>query len=106
MVSGRRISKNLWSEASKWEARILNRTLALYVKDMTLEEAWSGMKPLVHHLKVFGCMVFVHIPKVHRKKLDAKSVKCVHLGVSEEYKVYKLYDPIEKKYFNKYGCGT
>ncbi|PNX88851.1 copia-type polyprotein, partial [Trifolium pratense] len=31
------------------------------------------------------------------KKLDPKSIKCIHLGVSEESKAYKLYDPIQKK---------
>jgi hypothetical protein len=32
-----------------------------------------------------------------RKKLDAKSIKCVYLGVSEESKAYRLYDPVNKK---------
>ena len=46
---------------------------------------------------MFGCIAYVHIPDVHRKKLDDKRKKCVHLGVSEESKAYKLYDPIEDK---------
>lgn len=46
---------------------------------------------------MFGCIAHVHIPDVHRKKLDNKSMKCVHLGVSEESKAYKLYDPVNKK---------
>jgi hypothetical protein len=33
----------------------------------------------------------------YRKKLDNKSIKFVHLGLSEESNVYKLYDPLEKK---------
>ncbi|MCI41411.1 copia-type polyprotein, partial [Trifolium medium] len=57
----------------------------------------SGVKPSVHHFRVFGCLAHVHVPNVHRKKLDGKSIKCVHLGVSEESKAYKLYDPIERK---------
>ncbi|MCI25440.1 hypothetical protein A2U01_0046631 [Trifolium medium] len=55
------------------------------------------MKPSVKHFKVFGCLAFVHIPDVQRKKLDSKSIECVHLGVSEESKAYKLYSPIDKK---------
>ncbi|KAJ8616926.1 hypothetical protein MRB53_013112 [Persea americana] len=35
--------------------------------------------------------------KSQRKKLDNKSFKCVLLGVSEESKAYRLYDPISKK---------
>ena len=30
-------------------------------------------------------------------KLDAKSFKCVLLGVSEESKAYRLFDPISNK---------
>jgi hypothetical protein len=64
---------------------------------MTPEEAWSGEKPSVHHFKVFGCLAFAHIPDSQRTKLDDKSIKCIHLGVSEESKAYKLYDPEKKK---------
>ena len=39
----------------------------------------------------------MHIPYVHIRKLDNKSTKCAHLGVNEESKAYKLYDPVEEK---------
>jgi hypothetical protein len=64
---------------------------------MTPEEAWSGSKPSVHHFRVFGCLAHVHIPDVHRKMLDGKSIKCILLGVSEESKAYKLFEPVEKR---------
>ena len=63
----------------------------------TPEEAWSGLKPLVDHFRVFGCVSHVHVPDNKRVKLDAKSFKCVLLGVSEESKAYRLFDPISKK---------
>jgi hypothetical protein len=46
---------------------------------------------------VFGCLAFVHVPDVNRKKLDSRITKCVLLGVSEESKAYKLYDPASKR---------
>ncbi|KAL6334805.1 hypothetical protein AAG906_021773 [Vitis piasezkii] len=46
---------------------------------------------------VFGCISHVHIPDSKRTKLDDKSVKCVLLGVSEESKAYRLYDPVSQK---------
>jgi hypothetical protein len=67
------------------------------VKNVTPEEAWSGIKPFVHHFRVFGCLAYAHVPDNHRKKLDNMSIKCDYLGLSEESKAYKLYDPIEKK---------
>lgn len=46
---------------------------------------------------MLGCIAFVHIPDVHRKKLDVKSIKCVLLEVSEESKAYKFYDHMNSK---------
>jgi hypothetical protein len=37
------------------------------------------------------------VPDAQRKKLDVKSIKCVFLGVSEESKAYRLYNPVTKK---------
>ena len=37
------------------------------------------------------------MPDSKRTKLDDKSFSCVLLGVSEESKAYRLYDPISQK---------
>jgi hypothetical protein len=31
---------------------------------------FTGKKPEVSHLKIFGCPVFIHIPKEKRNKMD------------------------------------
>ncbi|GAU38467.1 hypothetical protein TSUD_151900 [Trifolium subterraneum] len=67
------------------------------VKNITPEEAWSGIKPSVHHFRVFGCLAYAHIPDNQRKKLNNKNIKCVLLGLSDESKAYKLYDPLERR---------
>ena len=67
------------------------------VKNITLKEAWSGIKPSVEHFRVFGCLEHVHVPDAKRTKLEDKSIACVLLGVSEESKAYRLYNPIAKK---------
>ncbi|CAI7803193.1 unnamed protein product [Closterium sp. NIES-54] len=45
-------------------------------------EKWSGKKPLVDMLRVFGCMGLVHVPKEKRDKLQAAAVWAVHLGLA------------------------
>ena len=55
------------------------------------------MKPSVDHFKVFGCIAHVHIPEERRTKLDNINITCVLLGVGEESKGYKLFDPVAKK---------
>ncbi|KAK2427210.1 putative mitochondrial protein [Trifolium repens] len=97
MITARDVPKKFWPEAVKWAAYVMNRCPTFAVRDMTPEEAWSGRKPSVHHFRVFGCLAHVHVPDVHRKKLDGKSIKCVLLGVSEESKAYKLYEPVGKR---------
>ncbi|KAK2451463.1 putative mitochondrial protein [Trifolium repens] len=97
MIAARNVPKKFWPEPVKWAAYVMNRCPTLAVRDMTPEEAWSGRKPSVHHFRVFGCLAHVHVPDVHRKKLDGKSIKYVLLGVSEESKAYKLYEPVGKK---------
>jgi hypothetical protein len=97
MLSGKEVLKKFWPEAVNWSVYVLNRCPTLAVKDVTPEEAWSGIKPCVDHFRVFGCVAHIHVPSSQRKKLDNKSVTCVLLGMSEESKAYMLYDPISKK---------
>jgi hypothetical protein len=97
MLACRNVPKMFRPVAVKWACYVMNRSPTLSVKNMTPEEAWSGEKPSVHHFKVFGCLAFAHVPDSQRTKLDDNSIKCIHLGVSEESKAYKLYDPEKKK---------
>src|SRR5262249_32519737 len=97
MLSEKQVPKNFWPEAVNWTAHVLNRSPTLVVKDMTPEEAWSGVKPNVDYFRVFGCIGHVHVSDSKRKKLDDKTFQCVLLGISEESKAYRLYDPASKK---------
>ena len=49
------------------------------------------------HLKVFGCICFVHTQPTHRDKLDPRAVRCVFMGYSSTQKSYKCYNPVTKK---------
>lgn len=31
--------------------------------DKSLQKQWSGQKPNASHLRTFGCLAYVHIPK-------------------------------------------
>eukprot|EP00253_Pinus_taeda_P017055 PITA_17055 len=61
------------------------------------EEAWSGQKQTVTHMRVFGCVAYAHVPDQLRRKLDSKAEKCVFVGDCHESKAYKLYNPSTKK---------
>ncbi|GAU15733.1 hypothetical protein TSUD_235460 [Trifolium subterraneum] len=97
VLACRNVPKSFWPEALKWAAYVMNRSPTSSVRDMTPEEAWSGVKPSVKHFRTFDCLAYAHVPDSHRKKLDNKSIKCVLLGISDESKAYKLYNPVDKK---------
>ncbi len=58
----------------------MNRTPTAAVHGMTLEEKYSGRKPDLSHLKVFGCIAYVHVLDELHTKLDPKAEKCVFIG--------------------------
>ena len=71
--------------------------------NMTPNEVWSGKKPSISHIKLFGCNAFVHVPKEKRSKLDKKELKCIFIGYKEGMKRYKIWDPSSRKtMYNRY----
>ena len=78
VLSEKEVPKSFWPDVVQWADHVLNRSPTTIVKDMTPEEAWSGCKPSVEHFRVFGSIVYVHVPDVKRTKLDDKSVEVCH----------------------------
>lgn len=97
MLIEKKIPKTFWPEVVNWTINVLNRSPTIAVKSKTPKEAWQGLKPSVEHFRVFSCNSHVHIPDNKRVKLEAKSLKCIFLGVSDESKSYRLFDPISSK---------
>ena len=45
----------------------------------------------VSHLKIFGCPMYIHIPKQKRTKIDPSGKKGLFVGYSEQSKSYRIY---------------
>lgn len=97
ILMNKSIPKSFWPEAVKWSVHVLNRCPTFAAKNIKPEEAWSNHKPNVDHFKKFGCIAYARIPDEQRKKIDNKGVKCIFLGVSDESKACRLYNPVTKK---------
>jgi hypothetical protein len=54
---------------------------------------FTGKKPKVSHLKIFGCLVFVHISKEKRNKLEPSGKKGIFVGYCEASKAFRIYIP-------------
>ena len=62
-----------WAEAIAHAADIRNRFICPTGRSKTCYEVLTGVKPRVDHIKVFGGLTSVHVPKEKRKKLDSKN---------------------------------
>jgi hypothetical protein len=58
---------------------------------MTLEEAFTGVKLEVGHFRIFGCPVYIHLPKEKRSKLEPYGRKGTFVGYNESSKAYRIY---------------
>lgn len=95
MLYARNVPLNLWAEAVNCAVCLLNRTSSSQTPNITPMELWSGVKPSLEHVRVFGCEGYVHVPDQLRKKLDSKSRKMMLVGYDNSN--YKMYDPIIKR---------
>ena len=100
MLSDSKLPKVFWGEALSTAAYVRNRSPTSSLKDKTPYEVLNGRKPNVKHLRIFGCVSHVHIPKDEREKLDSKSKKCILLGYGSTTKGYRLYNLDTKKVFH------
>ena len=93
MLADSGLSKRFWAEALSTAVFLRNRSPTKCLEGVTPAEAWTGEKPDVSTLRIFGCTAYSHMPKDERQKLDSTARKCVFLGYGSETKCYRLYDP-------------
>ncbi|PSD62998.1 hypothetical protein C7G80_19275, partial [Acinetobacter nosocomialis] len=85
------LSKSYWGEAVVTATFLRNRCpTRSTIHDKSPHQVWTGKKPLLANLKVFGCHAYVTVPKEKRTKFDARSVRCRFLGYSEHEKAYRF----------------
>ena len=79
-MKAKRLPKFFWAEAVSCAVYLSNRSPTKNVRDQTPQEAWSGRKPSVKHLRIFRSIAYAHVPHQGRAKLDDRSVKYVFVG--------------------------
>ena len=93
MLHDQYLPMHLWATAARTKVYVQNRTPHRVLENKTPEEVFSGKKPEANHLRIFGCLVYIHIPKEKRKKLDPSGKKGIFVGYSESSKSYRIYFP-------------
>lgn len=92
MLHAKKLNLNLWAEGVNTSVFVLNRTGTSSIKDKSPCELWFNETMKFDYFKVFGSMIYAHIPKQKRQKLDKKAEKLLFVGYSENMKGYRVYD--------------
>jgi hypothetical protein len=96
MMHDQNLPLSLWAEAVSTAVYIQNRCPHKALEAKIHEEVFTGIKPLVDHLRIFGSPVYIHIPKKKRTKLEPSGKKRTFVGYSETSKAYRIYIPGQK----------
>jgi len=91
MIYDQDLPKFLWGEATKTIVYIQNQSPHRSLDKLTPEEVFTGRKPSIDHVLIFGCLVYIHISKDRIKKLDPSGMKGTFVGYSNSSKAYKIY---------------
>lgn len=87
-----KLPPGLWAEAVRHSVYVLNRLPTRALTGQTPYEAWTGLKPDISHIRVFGCLAHMRTPGNQMQKLDDRSVPVINLGKEPGTKGYRLYD--------------
>ncbi|KAL4387066.1 hypothetical protein GQ457_09G030440 [Hibiscus cannabinus] len=92
MAFEKHLPKLFWEEVVATAVYLLNRLATKVVDGKTPFEAWSGSKPSVKHLRVFGSICYSHISANMRSKLDERAWRGIFVGYSSQSKGYRIYN--------------
>ena len=87
----------LWVEACNTAVYLQNTSPHRALGHVTPEEAFSGKKPDVGHLCIFGCIAYSYVPKEKRTKLEPTTEKGIFVGYSETLKAFRIYIPAQRR---------
>ena len=62
-------------------------------------EVWTGRKPVLKHIKVWGSPAEARPYRPDERKLDSRTVSCYFVGYPERSRGYKFYNPTTRTFF-------
>ena len=91
MLHDQGLPLHLWAEACNTIVYVQNRCPHKVLGMSTLEEAYSGKRCDISHLRIFGSPVYMHVTKDARRKLDPTAEVGIfvgHIDIPHNYRVY------------------
>ena len=78
-----KLHTSFWVKSSRTIVYIQNRFPHSILDNITPEQVFIGNKPYLSHLRIFGCPIYIHIPKEKRTKLEQSGKKDIFIGYRE-----------------------
>ncbi|KAG6742202.1 hypothetical protein POTOM_055492 [Populus tomentosa] len=91
------LPQTFWADAVHTAVYLINRGPSVLLEFRLPEEVWRGKEVQLSHLKIFGCVSYVHIDSDARNKLEAKSKKCFFIGYGDEEFGFRFWDDQNRK---------
>jgi hypothetical protein len=82
MLNEKNLLDYFWAEVVAIVIYIMHQIPTTVIHGMTPKKKFIGKKPYISHLRVFGCIAYVHVLDEKRSKLDPKAAKCIFIGYS------------------------
>jgi len=93
MLHDRGLPLHLWAEACNTAVYVQNHCPHRILGMSTPEEAYSGKRLDISHLRIFGSNVYMHVTKDAKKKLEPTTEVGIFVGyidMPHNYRVYFL----------------
>ena len=91
MLQHARLFKGFWEEAVRTAVYLKNRSLTKAVDSATPIQAWTGQKPVLHHLQPFGCDIHIFVSPKLRTEWKFKIKSCTFIryveNTTKQYRV-------------------
>ena len=88
---------SLWVEVASIAVYIHSMCHHAILDQNTPEEVFTGEKPDVRHLRVFGCPIYAHVLKEKITKMEPSGKKGIFIGYRETSKSYHIYVPGQRQ---------
>lgn len=100
MLKYKEMPKQFWAEAVSVAVHVRNHVTSRDLSgNVTPHEMWTGNKPNVSYLRVFGSRCWYRIPKRSMNKLNPRAKEAILVGYASHEKGYKLWDEESRRIF-------
>ena len=97
MMCDQDLPTSLWVEVGGTAVYVQNICHHAILDQKTPKEVFTGEKPDVGHLRIFGCTVYVHVLKEKRTQMESSIKKGIFVGYNETSKAYRIYVPGQRQ---------